>query len=259
MKKIKVGVIPAAGHGRRLNSLPLTRVLPKCLLPILNKPILEYVIENMQRMGVEDVYMIVGFKKEIIQEYFGNGEDFSLHITYIEQNPLRGIAHAISLAKNFVSEPFSVILGDDLTITSSLSNLVETFWEKNAWVVEGAVPENNVEAIKRACCIALGNAGKIKEIIEKPLIPKSNLRGVGVYLFDPKVFDFIEITPASSKRNEKEITDTIGLIAKKGRAYAALINGMNINVNTSSDLMVATKLLLKFEYPVIKTQDNGIL
>lgn len=259
MKKIKVGIIPAAGKGLRLNDLLLTRVLPKPMLPILNKPLLEYAMENLKSMGVEDVYVIVGSKKEIIKEYFGNGEDFSLHITYLEQNPLRGIAHAISLAKNFVSEPFSVILGDDLTITSSLCNLVETFWEKNAWVVEGAVLENNVEAIKRACCIALGNAGKIKEIIEKPSAPKSNLRGVGVYLFDPKVFDFIEITPASIKRNEKEITDTIGLIAKRGRAYAALIDGMNINVNTFSDLMIATKLLLKFEYPVIKTQDNGIL
>ncbi len=258
MEKIKVGVIPAAGYGRRLGTLPLTRVLPKCLLPILNKPILEYVIENMRRMGVEDVYMIVGFKKEIIQEYFGNGEDFGLHITYIDQNPPRGIAHAISLAKNFISEPFSVILGDDLTITDSLNNLVETFWENDALVVEGAVPENNVEAIKRACSIALDDDCKIKEIIEKPLAPNSNLRGIGVYLFNPKVFDFIEMTPASSKRDEKEITDTIGLIAKKGRAYAALINGMNINVNTSSDLMVATKLLLKLDSSVIKTQDNGI-
>jgi dTDP-glucose pyrophosphorylase len=209
-------------------------------------------------MGVEDVYMIVGFKKEIIQEYFGNGEDFGLHITYIDQNPPRGIAHAISLAKNFISEPFSVILGDDLTITDSLNNLVETFWENDALVVEGAVPENNVEAIKRACSIALDDDCKIKEIIEKPLAPNSNLRGIGVYLFNPKVFDFIEMTPASSKRDEKEITDTIGLIAKKGRAYAALINGMNINVNTSSDLMVATKLLLKLDSSVIKTQDNGI-
>jgi len=259
MKKIKIGIIPAAGKGLRLNDLLLTRVLPKPMLPILNKPLLEYVMDNLKSMGVEDVYVIVGSKKEIIQEYFGNGEDFGLHITYIEQNPLRGIAHAISLAEHFVSEPFSVILGDDLTIASSLSNLIETFWEKNAWVVEGVVPESNVEAIKRACCITLSNEGKIKEIFEKPLAPKSNLRGIGVYLFDPKVFDFIEMTPTSSKRNEKEITDTIGLIAKEGRAYAALINGMNINVNTSSDLMVATKLLLKCDSSVIKTQDNRIL
>lgn len=244
MKKFKVGIIPAAGKGLRLNDLLLTRVLPKPMLPILNKPLLEYVIENMKSVGVEDIYIIVGPKREIIQEYFGNGEDFSLHITYIEQKPLRGIAHAISLTRDFVSEPFAVILGDDLTIASSLNNLVETFWEKNAWVVEGAVPEDNVEAIKRACCIALGTDGKINEIIEKPLVPKSNLRGIGVYICDAKVFDFIEATPVSEKRNEKEITDTIGLIAKQGKAFGALINGRNINVNTALDLMEATTLLL---------------
>lgn len=258
MNKIKIGLIPAAGKGLRLNDLLLTRVLPKPMLPILNKPLLQYAIENLKSMGVEDVYIIVGSKKEIIQEYFGNGEDFGLDITYIEQKPLKGIAHAVSLTKDFISEPFSVILGDDLTITNSLNNLVELFWEKNALVIEGVVTENNIDAIKRACCITLSDDGKIMEIIEKPFAPKSNLRGIGVYLFDPKVFDFIENTPVSTKRYEKEITDTIGLIAKEGRAYASLINGVNINVNTSSDLMVATKLLLNFEYS-IKTQDNRIL
>jgi dTDP-glucose pyrophosphorylase len=244
MNKIKIGIIPAAGKGLRLNDLLLTRILPKPMLPILSKPLLEYVLDNMKSMGVEDVFMIVGAKKELIQEYFGNGTDFDLKITYIEQNPLRGIAHAISLTKDFVSEPFSVILGDDLTITSTLKNLAETFWEKRAFAVEGVVTEKNPDSIRRACSITLGDGGEIAEIIEKPSEPTSNLRGIGVYLFDPKVFDFIENTPISVKRNEKEITDTIGLIAKERRAYGVLINGVNINVNTSLDLLEATKLLI---------------
>jgi dTDP-glucose pyrophosphorylase len=245
MNRIKIGVIPAAGKGLRLNDLLLTRVLPKPMLPILNKPLLQYAIENLKSIGVEDVYIIVGSKKEMIHEYFGNGKDFGLDITYIEQKPLKGIAHAISLTKNCISERFSVILGDDLTITTSLSNLVELFLKKNAIVTEGVVRETNIDAIKRACCITLSDDNKILQIIEKPLAPKSNLRGIGVYLFDPEVFDFIENTPVSIKRDEKEITDTIGLIAKEGRAYAALINGVNINVNTSSDLIEATNTLLK--------------
>jgi dTDP-glucose pyrophosphorylase len=250
MNGIKIGIIPAAGKGLRLNDLLLTRVLPKPMLPILNKPLLEYALENMKSIGVQDVYIIVGSKKEIIQEYFGNGSDFGLRISYIEQKPLGGIAHAISLTKDFISEPFSVILGDDLTITNSLSNLVATFWQKNALVIEGIVQENNIDAIKRACSITIGKDGKILEIIEKPSLPKSNLRGIGVYLFDPAIYDFIENTSISSKRNEKEITDTIGIIAKKGRAYATLINGLNINVNTSSDLKIAMKLLLSYESTV---------
>ena len=233
MRKIKIGVIPAAGKGSRISDLLLTRVLPKPMLPILNKPILAYVIENMKSMGVEDIYVIIGHKKEIIQEYFGNGEDFDIKISYIEQQAPRGIAHAISLAKDYVKEPFTVILGDDLTIVKSLRNLVETFWDKSAWVVEGVVPENDLDVLKRTCCVALKKTGEIKEIIEKPVLPKSNLRGTGIYLFDSKVFDFIEATPISNTRGEKEITDTVGMVAKEGKAYGALINGTNINVNTS--------------------------
>ena len=100
-------------------------------------------------------------------------------------------------------EPFTVILGDDLTIVKSLRNLVETFWDKSAWVVEGVVPENDLDVLKRTCCVALKKTGEIKEIIEKPVLPKSNLRGTGIYLFDSKVFDFIEATPISNTRGEK--------------------------------------------------------
>jgi dTDP-glucose pyrophosphorylase len=244
MKKIKIGVIPAAGKGHRISDLPLTRVLPKPMLPILNRPILEYVFENMKSMGIEDIYLITGHKKGIIQEYFGNGADFGLTLSYITQKIPKGIAHAISLAEKYIDEPFTVILGDDLTIAKSLDNLVETFWRTNSWVIEGIIPESNLETLKRTCCVTLTNGGQIKEIIEKPTIPKSNFRGIGVYLFDPAVFDIIAKTPTSITRGEKEITDTIGLMAKEGKAYGVLINGININVNTCSDLKAATELLL---------------
>jgi dTDP-glucose pyrophosphorylase len=157
MKKIRVGVIPAAGHGRRLSSLPLTRVLPKCLLPILNKPILEYVVNNIKQMGVEDVYIIVGFKKELIQEYFKNGADFGINIKYIIQPDPLGIAHAIGLTRALISEPFAVILGDDLTIAKSFDNVVDLFWAKRATVVESVVQEVNIEKLKQACYMLLKN------------------------------------------------------------------------------------------------------
>jgi dTDP-glucose pyrophosphorylase len=245
MKKIKVGVIPAAGHGRRLSGLPLTRVLPKCLLPILNKPILEYVIENMKQMGVEDVYMIVGFKKELIQEYFGDGADFGINIKYILQpNPL-GIAHAIGLTREFICEPFVVTLGDDLTIAKSLENVVNLFWAKRATCVEGVVYEGDIERLRQACCMSLDGDGKIQSVEEKPCNPNSNVRGCGIYIFNPAVYEYISKTSSSLPRNEKEITNTIKLIAKDNSAYGAFINGVNINVNTNTDLLEATRLLLE--------------
>ncbi|NJE06989.1 nucleotidyltransferase family protein [Thermococcus sp. M39] len=247
MKKIKVGVIPAAGKGNRISELPLTRILPKPMLPILNRPILEYVIENMKKVGVETVYMIVGHKKELIKEYFRDGSEWNVDISYIEQKELKGIAHAVGLTREYIDEPFMVILGDDLTITDSFNNFVEIFWKTGAYVVEGVVSENSLEVLKRTCYVLLDNNNKIIEIVEKPTQPKSNLRGIGVYLFDPIVFEYIDRTPISAKRGEKEITDTIGLMAKDGKAYGAIINGVNININTLDDLMSAIRILLKID------------
>jgi len=247
MKKINVGVVPAAGKGNRIDDLPLTKILPKPMLPILNKPILEYVIENMKRVGVEVVYIIVGHKKDIIKEYFGSGVDWNIEIEYIEQKKPEGIAHAISLAKNYISDPFFVILGDDLTITKSLDNLTEIFLGKKAWGVEGIVVEKDIEALRRTCCLTVNENGEVRNIEEKPSKPISNLRGCGVYVFDPVVFRFIEKTPITPPRNEKEITVTLKLMAKERRVYVSLINGVNININTFRDLMRATTLLIEYQ------------
>lgn len=248
IRRIKVGVIPAAGKGNRLSTLPLTRILPKPMLPIVDRPILEYVLENMKKVGVETVYMIVGYKKELIKNYFRNGSEWDVDIVYIEQKELKGIAHAIGLARDYINEPFTVMLGDDLTLTDSMGNLIKIFWRNNAFAVEGVVVENNVEALKRTCSVVLGDNNKIIDIEEKPAQPKSNLRGIGIYLFDPIVFEYIDRTPISSKRGEKEITDTIGLIAKDGKAYGTIIDGINININTIDDLMLAIKILLRKGY-----------
>ena len=83
MKKIRVGIMPAAGIGKRLSNLPLTRILPKPLLPIINKPIMEYGIENMKRLGVEIVHIIVGSQNKLIKKYFGDGSEFGVDINYI--------------------------------------------------------------------------------------------------------------------------------------------------------------------------------
>lgn len=214
------------------------------MLPVLNKPILQYVIENMKRLGVEVVFMIVGYKKHIIQEYFGDGTDWDIEIKYLEQNNPRGIAHAIGLVENYVSEPFLVILGDDLTVARSLDNLTEIFWENKALAVEGAVAERDIEVLRRTCCLTANRDGRVIRIEEKPSKPFSNLRGCGVYVFDPLVFGYIEKTPITPFRNEKEITVTLDLIRRDGRLFCASVDGYNINVNTLHDLKRATNLLL---------------
>jgi dTDP-glucose pyrophosphorylase len=244
MEKELVGVITAAGKGTRIVDLPFTRILPKAMLPIMNKPIIEYIIDNMKNIIIKKIYIIVDPNNNFIQQYFKDGSDFGVEIKYIEQTNPEGIAHAISLVKDHVKGPFIVILGDDFTITDSLNNLVETFLEKNCLVVEGVVEDNDIQSIKRTCNVILEN-GKIVDIIEKPENANSNIRGCGIYIFDPKVFDYIEKTPKTPPKNEKEITNTIKLIAKDGLAHGTHINGTNININTTYDLDLVLKLVLE--------------
>jgi len=245
--KIRAGVIPAAGKGRRILDLPLTRVLPKPILPVLAKPILEYVIANMKKMGVRDIFLIVPPNAPVFQEYFRDGREFGTRITYIEQRRPRGIAHAIGLTREYINTPFAVILGDDLTVTDSFDNLIEIFFKRHAVVAEAVCAEEDKEVLRQTCCVTLESDGKILDIEEKPSTPQSNVRGCGVYVFDPIVYDYIRKTPESPLRHEKELTDTIRCIAREKRAYGAVIKGANININRAADLFRATALLLEKE------------
>lgn len=233
MKKIRIGVIPAAGKGKRMGYL--SHILPKCLFPVSDKPIIHHVIENMKNVGIDQIYIAVNFQKDKIIEYIEKiKNDVELSIDFIYIKEILGLVTTIMSAKEYVNEPFMVILGDDLTITSSLNNLLETFENKKADVVEGVVNENNIDVLKSTCCVKLAEGNRIEEIIEKPKEPMSNIRGTGVYLFSDKIFDYgKKISPMSS------VTEAIDLAAKDGKAYAEFIDGINININSYDDLLRA--------------------
>jgi len=238
-KQIKLGVIPAAGAGKRTGYL--SDILPKCLFPLYDKPIIRHVIDNMTKIGVEEIVIPTHFMKERMFEYFEHARkdiDAEIRLLPLKELP-NGIALSIESAKPYVDEPFIVILGDDVTIAGSLQPLVDTFLSSRAIAVEAVVKEEDREAIKRTCSVELKNDGQISRITEKPENPRTDARGCGIYVFDPKVFDYIENTPPTPPRNEVEITNTIGLVARDGKAYGRMLSGININVNTPEDLFRA--------------------
>jgi len=245
-RKIRVAVIPAGGKGTRISDLPLTKILPKSMLPILNKPILEHIFEKIIPLGVERIYLVLGHKSKSIRDYFGDGVDFGVKINYIIEpsKKRKGIGAAIYKTKRFINEPFFVILGDDFTITKSLRNLVDDFFNKKALAVTGLVRDNKKESLKRANCVYLGKDNIIKKIIEKPEKPTSKIRGCGIYIFKPSVFAYIKKTKLS-KKGFKEITDTLDLMSKRKKVYGVFVNGVNININTFSDLILAMKETIK--------------
>ena len=241
-KKIKIGVIPAAGAGKRLGYL--SNLLPKALFPLYDRPIIHYVVNQMELLGIEDVYIIVNVYKEKIMEYFKFIEmDLKTKIHFIEQKELNGTASSIMLAEKYTkNEPFMVIYGDDCTVTKSLQPMVDLFFEKRAVVTEGVVKEEDKKILQSTCSVKLKNDGQMIEILEKPEDPPYMLRGCGVYIFSSEIYEFINKTPVHPVRKEKEITYTINSIAKEGKAYGYIINGSNVNINDYKELLKAVLL-----------------
>jgi len=203
------GIILHGGHGTRLR--PLTHTGPKQLLPIANKPMSQYCIESIREAGVTDIAIIIGgLGSNKVKEYYGNGENFGVNLTYIEQDHPRGIAHAIRLCKEFVNnEKFLVFLGDNI-IQKPITGFVENFNKSDYDATVLLCEVNNPSRFG----IADVENEKIVKITEKPKKPTSNLAVTGIYLLTPLIFEVIDnLKP--SWRNELEITDALDNLLKQ--------------------------------------------
>ena len=203
------GIILHGGHGTRLR--PLTHTGPKQLLPIANKPMSQYCLESISETGITDIAIIIGgVGSKKVREFYGDGSDFDVKITYIEQDEPRGIAHAIRLCKEFVNgEKFLVFLGDNI-IQKSISNSMKNFRDSN---FDATVLLCEVDNPSRFGIADVEN-NKIFKITEKPKNPISNLAVTGIYFLTPVIFDIIDnLKP--SWRNELEITDALDELLKQ--------------------------------------------
>lgn len=200
-------LILAAGAGTRL--FPYTLSSPKPMLPIANKPLLEYNVEQVVSMGIRQLGIIVGHRKEQIMGYFGDGKRWGVEITYIEQERRGGISHAILAAEKFIgNEKFAVILGDNLFM-DDLRHQMEEFISSGA---EAGIGVQKVDDGRFFGIVELKD-GKVANIVEKPERPATNMASVGLYFFaSPKIFGIIR-KQKPSVRGELEIADTlVGLV-----------------------------------------------
>jgi len=234
------GIILHGGHGTRLR--PLTHTGPKQLLPIANKPMSQYGIESMIKSGIKEIAIIIGgVGANKVREYYGDGEKFGVHISYIEQDQPRGIAHAISLCKDFIkNEKFLVFLGDNI-LKDNIKNYVEEFEKSDA---EASIVLCEVDNPSRFGIADIQN-GEIKKIIEKPKVPPTNLAVIGVYLLTPKIFDIIDrLKP--SWRNELEITDALQMMLEENNKI--IYNTVSENwkdTGTPEDIIQANDIILR--------------
>ena len=234
------GILLHGGHGTRLR--PLTHTGPKQLLPIANKPMSQYCVESMKEAGVSEIAIILGgIGSNKVREYYGTGEKFGVSITYIEQDSPRGIAHAISLCKNFIgNEKFLVFLGDNI-IQKNIHDFAENFLSSDD---DASILLCEVENPSRFG-IADMHDGKITKIMEKPKDPPTNFAVTGIYFLTPKIFEIIEnLKP--SWRNELEITDALQILLSQNHKISYyIITDYWKDTGTPEDIINANKAILE--------------
>ncbi len=234
------GIILHGGHGTRLR--PLTHTGPKQLLPIANKPMSQYCVETLVEAGIVEIAFIVGgIGSDKVKDYYGDGTKFGAKFTYIEQDFPKGIAHAVSLCKDFVDDQkFVVFLGDNI-IQREIGEYVLKFEKSNAAASLLLCEVNNPSQFG----IAEIKNNKIVKITEKPKNPPTNLAVTGIYFLTPYIFEIIKkLKP--SWRNELEIADALQmLVEEKKEIIYGMITDFWKDTGTPSDIIEANRIILE--------------
>lgn len=255
MKKVKKAVIPAAGLGTRF--LPATKAMPKEMLPILDKPTIQYIVEEAVRAGIEDIIIVTGKHKRAIEDHFDNqielemnlaekGKDDLLekvhHATelanmfYVRQKEQKGLGHAIWTAKQFIgNEPFAVLLGDDIveSETPAIQQLIAEYEQTGKSVI--GVQEVPAAETQRYGIVdpknQQGRRYEVTQFVEKPAAgtAPSNLAIMGRYVLTPEIFDYLE-DQEEGAGGEIQLTDAIERLNQVQQVYAYRFDGERFDV-----------------------------
>jgi glucose-1-phosphate thymidylyltransferase len=242
------GIILHGGAGTRLK--PLTFTGPKQFIPVANKPISQYVLEDLVNAGIREVAIVLGtVYPEKVREYYRDGSRFGANIIYIQQDIPKGIAHAVQLCENFVrNDRFVVYLGDNL-IKGGITSYVRKF-EKDK-KLDAMILLTQVKDPSRFGVAQFDPSGKLVRLIEKPKEPPSNYALAGIYFFSASIFKMI-INLMPSWRGELEITDAIQmLIDNRYNVSYDIIQGWWKDTGKAEDIIEANRLILDEIKPTI--------
>ncbi|MBU3155870.1 UTP--glucose-1-phosphate uridylyltransferase GalU [Clostridium estertheticum] len=263
--KVKKAIIPAAGLGTRF--LPATKALPKEMLPIVDKPTMQYIIEEAVASGIEEILVITGRNKKSIEDHFDKSIELELdlenkhkdsllkqvrnisnmvNIYFIRQKEPKGLGDAINCARAFVgNEPFAVMLGDDIVDAKipCLKQLMDCFEERNTTILGvQEVGRKNVDKYGIVDGTRLSDqVYKIDNLIEKPKVDKapSNLAILGRYIITPEIFDILDKT-LPGKGGEIQLTDALKTLIAQQDMYAYIFEGRRYDVGDKLGFLEAT-------------------
>ncbi|MCB2293969.1 UTP--glucose-1-phosphate uridylyltransferase GalU [Clostridium algoriphilum] len=263
--KVKKAIIPAAGLGTRF--LPATKALPKEMLPIVDKPTMQYIIEEAIAAGIEEILIITGRNKKSIEDHFDKSLELELelenkhkdnllkqvrdisnmvNIYFIRQKEPKGLGHAINCARAFVgNEPFAVMLGDDIVDakTPCLKQLMDCFEEKNTTILGvQEVAKENVDKYGIVDGVQISDrVYKVNNLVEKPGvdIAPSNVAILGRYIITPEIFDILDNTKPG-KGGEIQLTDALKTLIARQDMYAYIFEGRRYDVGDKLGFLQAT-------------------
>ena len=263
MKRIKKAIIPAAGMGTRF--LPATKAMPKEMLPIVDKPTIQYIVEEAIASGIEDIIIVTGKTKRAIEDHFDSNfeleeslkksgkmdllkkvQEAEVEIHYIRQHEPKGLGHAIWCARNFIGdEPFAVLLGDDIVRakTPGLKQLIDQYNETGSSIVGvQTVPENETNRYGIVDpCEKFGRLYDVKEFVEKPALgtAPSNLAIMGRYVLTPSIFAHLGKHKIGAG-GEIQLTDAIQAVNETEKVYAYDFDGKRYDVGEKLGFVTTT-------------------
>lgn len=264
--KVRKAIIPAAGLGTRF--LPATKAQPKEMLPIVDKPTLQYIIEEAIESGIEEILIIIGRNKSSIENHFDKSVELELelersgkmelleevrkisdmvNIHYIRQKEPKGLGHAIYCAKSFIgNEPCAVLLGDDIVHNPEkpcLKQMIEVYDEYKTCILGvQEVPKEEVDKYGIVDGVYIEDRiYKVKDLVEKPSLEDapSNIAILGRYILNPAIFEILEHTKPG-KGGEIQLTDGIKELLKREAVYAYNFEGRRYDVGDKQGYLQAT-------------------
>ena len=264
-KTIKKAIIPAAGLGTRF--LPATKAQAKEMLPIVDKPTLQYIIEEAIASGIEEILIVTGRNKKCIEDHFDRSVELELelekkgksamlemvqdisnmvNIHYIRQKEPKGLGHAVHCAKSFIgNEPFAVLLGDDIVDakTPCLKQMINAYDEYKTSIL--GVQQVDKDKVNKYGILDVkyieDRVYKVKDMVEKPAIEEapSNIAILGRYIITPAIFDILE-NQEPGKGGEIQLTDALQTLATKEAIYAYNFEGRRYDVGDKLGFLEAT-------------------
>lgn len=263
MKRVKKAIIPAAGLGTRF--LPATKAMPKEMLPIVDKPTIQYIVEEAVQSGIEDIIIVTSHTKRAIEDHFDTNFELEEHlrragktellkkvkeaevdIHYIRQKEPKGLGHAVWCARKFIGdEPFAVLLGDDIVVAEipGLKQLINQY-DKTGCSVVGVQTVADEETDRYGIVDPGAKEGRlyeVKQFVEKPKLgtAPSNLAIMGRYVFTPEIFKHLDKHKIGAG-GEIQLTDAIQMLNEEQKVYAYDFEGKRYDVGETLGFVTTT-------------------